>query len=252
LSQRENRAIVGPMTDSRTTNSRGPSASRARRRTPLPETPERLHRAALRYLGRYASSAGNLRAVLRRRVDRSARLHTTDRAQGEEWIDQVIGRLTSAGLLDDRAYAESRVRSLHRRGYSRYRIVGTLRRIGVAGDAIAEALSALAAESPPLDLAAAIRLAERRRLGPWRDSGQRAGRRERDLAALARAGFPFDLARQVVDAKSPESLAHALDEVVSREHDHSGRSEPVRSSDSRSASGPASEFGDGSADTDLP
>ena len=48
--------------------------------------------------------------------------------------------------------------------------------------------------------AAARRYAERRRLGPWRaDPARRSGRRDRDIAAMARAGFPVRLAISVID-----------------------------------------------------
>ena len=50
-----------------------------RRRVPRKATPKRLERVALHYLERYSSSSENLRRVLMRRVERSARAHGTDR-----------------------------------------------------------------------------------------------------------------------------------------------------------------------------
>jgi regulatory protein len=46
-------------------------------------------------------------------------------------------------------------------------------------------------------------VARRRRLGPYRPA-ERATFREKDLAALARAGFGFALARSVIDAERPQ------------------------------------------------
>jgi regulatory protein len=201
------------MSDSRTVAKSPSAARRGDRRTPKPVTAERLHKAALRYLERYASSAENLRRVLRRRVERSARLHGTDRSEAEGWIDDIVARLAAADLLDDRAYAENRAFSLHRRGTSQRRIAAMLRQKGVGDDEIGAALRSLAAAAPVPDLAAAVRLARRRRLGPWRDAADRAERRERDLAALARAGFAFDLARRVVDAETTNSLDNAVGEA---------------------------------------
>ena len=48
---------------------------------------------------------------------------------------------------------------------------------------------------------AALALARRRRLGPFRPAADRAEHRTRDLAALARAGFNYDLARKVIDSQ---------------------------------------------------
>jgi regulatory protein len=53
---------------------------------------------------------------------------------------------------------------------------------------------------------AAIALARRRRFGPFRPDKDRKDRRLRDLAAMARAGFAFDIAKKVIDAKDPDAL----------------------------------------------
>ena len=43
-------------------------------------------------------------------------------------------------------------------------------------------------------------------LGPFRPDKDRKDKRLRDLAAMARAGFAFDIARKVIDAKDPDAL----------------------------------------------
>src|SRR5260221_2357745 len=86
------------------------------RRGPPPVTAERLEASALFYLQRFASSAENLRRVLERRVERSARQHGTDRAQGREAVAALVLRLQAGGLLDDRLYAHAQAASPHRRG----------------------------------------------------------------------------------------------------------------------------------------
>jgi regulatory protein len=45
-----------------------------------------------------------------------------------------------------------------------------------------------------------VALARRRRLGPFRTAA-RAQHRLRDLAAMARAGFAYDLAKKVIDSE---------------------------------------------------
>src|SRR5689334_24222 len=75
--------------------------------------PELLERWALHYLGRYASSAENLRRVLLRRVRRRAPEAISATAG---LIEALVSRYRESGLLDDAAYAAARVQSLHRRG----------------------------------------------------------------------------------------------------------------------------------------
>ena len=53
---------------------------------------------------------------------------------------------------------------------------------------------------------AAVALARRRRLGPYRPDNERKDKRARDLAAMARAGFDYDVARKVIDAASVDAL----------------------------------------------
>ncbi len=184
-----------------------PARPPASRRGPKRATAEYLQRAALYYLERFASSSGNLRRVLMRKVARSAEAHGTDAAAGERLVDDLIARYLGAGLLDDRAYAAQKTASLRRRGGSRYAIRGKLAQKGVAGELIDETLGGEAGES---ELAAACALVRRRRLGPLRAEPARAAHRQKDLAALARAGFGLDVARRVL-ALSDETALQALE-----------------------------------------
>ncbi len=177
-----------------------------KRRKPKPATAARLEKAALAHIDRYATSAANLRAVLMRRVERSVRLHGTERAEATGWVDAIITKLLDRRLLDDTAYAQGRAVSLHRSGASRRKIAGMLLQKGVGRSDIEAALAALDAEYDNSEMVAAYNYARRRRLGPYRSEEAREERRERDLASLARAGFGFDTARRVVDAQSAEDL----------------------------------------------
>jgi regulatory protein len=182
------------------------ASDRPRRRGPRKATPAHLENAALHYLARFASSGENLRRLLLRKVARSASTHGTDPEAGAAAVEALLRRLRQAGLLDDRLYAEARARSLGRRGISTRFIRARLMAKGVDAETAGAALAALAEETADPELTAAAALARRRRLGPYRPAADRAANRTRDLAALARAGFAYDLARRVVEAGSPEEL----------------------------------------------
>jgi regulatory protein len=169
-----------------------------KRRAPRKATALYLERAAMHHLQRYSATAAGLRRVLLRRVDRSARAHGTDPAQGRIWVEELIARFERCGLLDDRRFAQARSRSLLERGTSFRAIALKLRARGVAADEIRLAMETLREGGPDRELEAALALARRRRLGPYRREGEREERRAKDLAALVRAGFPFSLAKKVV------------------------------------------------------
>ena len=179
--------------------------SSKRRRKIRKISAESLERAALHYLERYASSAANLRRVLMRRVQRSAVAHGTDPEDGAALVDALIARYRDNGLLDDAAYSRSRVESLHRQGASSRMTRSKLAAKGVRSEVIDEALETLTELAPAPDLAAACNYARRRRLGPWRRA-DRETHRDRDLAALGRQGFGYEIARRVIDAEDREDL----------------------------------------------
>ena len=175
-----------------------------------PPDEKTLEAAAIHYLERYSSSLAGLRRVLRRRIRRAARFAEGEGvgqglvAAGDAMVESVLGRLTQTGLVDDGRYAEFRAGSLARRGASLSAIRNDLRRRGVAAPLIEAALAALKREigsetNDETDRVAALALARRRHLGPFRSPAARAAHRNRDLATLGRAGFAFEIARAVID-----------------------------------------------------
>ena len=181
-----------------------------RKKIPRKVSATSLENAALYYLGRFATSSENLRRVLLRRVERAARHHDTDRETCAQMIDHLIVRYRQSGLLDDVAYARAQGASLNRRGKSIRAIRGWLRQRCVPADIIEDTINALAEEPGELDLAAAIAYARKRRLGPYRKAGKPPANLEKELAALARSGFSYGLARRIVEATDIDELENAL------------------------------------------
>jgi regulatory protein len=186
------------------------SQSRTSKQPPgKPATRERLEAAGLAYLARFQTSAGRLRQVLMRRVRRSASFHGTDAEAGREIVDTLVARWQQSGLLDDRAFAEARAASLGRRGTPGRRIAAKLAEMGVDEEDVAAALAS-SPHGEKRDLAAALALARRRRLGPYRAEELRAQHRQKDLMSFARAGFDRRTAERVLDAESPEAIEALL------------------------------------------
>lgn len=178
------------------------NASKERRARPKPLTETYLERAAIFYLRRYASSVENLRQVLMRKAKRRAgpgSEHDGEPRDVGPLVDRVVAKAVASGLLDDRTYTEAKLGSLLRRGTSARTARAALNAKGVEPDLVAAAL----AEAAPDELAQARRYAERRRLGPWRRAPDPAFR-ERDLAALCRAGFSYRIAAAALEPERAE------------------------------------------------
>ncbi len=126
-----------------------------------------------------------------RKIERSCRHHAEqDPAACEALLDILIEKFTGLGLLNDRNFAEAQVRTLRRRGASARSIRSRLAAKGIgAGDM--ENLMAAGG-----DLPAALRLAQRKRIGPF--GRKEKENREKDMAALARAGYDYETARRAL------------------------------------------------------
>lgn len=182
-----------------TTKAQTPASPRDRRKARIP-TEDRLTRQALHYLERYTSSRDNLKRVLERKILRAARDHDREVSEFEPLIDIVLAKCERAGLVDDTRFAEIKVASLRRRGRSRRQIVASLRTKGVAPDLIDKALDEAEEIDPSEDAEeqAARTYARKRCLGPYRTRETTEDLRQKDLAAMCRAGYSYGLAQRIL------------------------------------------------------
>ncbi|MGB0697357.1 MAG: IPT/TIG domain-containing protein, partial [Rhodospirillaceae bacterium] len=182
-----------------------PGSGQRQKRIAKPATPKRLERAALAYLERFSASRDGVARVLRRRVERSARLHGTDRAAAEGWITEILAKLVRQGWIDDQRFAEGRANALLRRGEPPKGVIRALVAKGVAQDLASHVVAQATEGSVDPERDAALAFCQRRRIGPFRtDPDKRAELRQKDLAALARRGFSAGTAFWVIDLE-PEA-----------------------------------------------
>ena len=194
------------------------AASRAPRIAGPPPDMAMLNDAALAYLARYAATELSLRRILERRIERWARLAAgsgdsesiaESTAVARQAARAVVAKLAAAGAVNDTTYAESRAVSLRRAGRSRRAVTAHLAAKGVSS----EIARAAVPNDDASELAAALVLARRRRLGPFRVGAKpdAAGYRK-ELAVLARAGFPQAVASRAlsIDPQQAEALVNDL------------------------------------------
>lgn len=160
------------------------------RRAPRPLTHEQLQEVALAYAGRYATTRAKLRTYLARKI----RERGWD-GPADPDLAGIADRFAELGYVNDAAFALSKAEALAGRGYGKRRLVQKLYAAGV-GESDSEAARRLADEE---EVAAAMRFAERRRLGPFA-SDQVRDRKEKEkaVAAMVRAGHRPALAWTIV------------------------------------------------------
>lgn len=183
-----------------------------------PPTVDDLHATALAHLARYAATEAGLRQVLLRRIarwERAARASGMEpetardaAATARDAVPAVVARLATAGAVDDAAFAAARARKLIRGGRSRRAVAAHLAARGIDAATAQAALP----EDADTELAAALALARRRRLGPFRATAADAATRRRELGVLARAGFAGRVAACALgmDEASAEALVLRL------------------------------------------
>jgi regulatory protein len=183
---------------------------------PKPPDADTLQEAALLYLGRYAATEAGLRQVLMRRVERWAHAQPDADAAAptvtaaRAAIDGLIVKLVGLGAVSDAGFAETRARSLVRSGRSRRAVQAALVAKGVATDLARDATG----DDEASELAAALVMARKRRIGPYRSAPPADPQlaRRRELGMFARAGFSRDTADRALemDRDEAEQRIHAL------------------------------------------
>lgn len=175
-------------------------------REPRPIDAAQLQELAIGYAARYATTAAKLRRYLERKL--RERVWTPAAAPD---VEALVGRITGLGYVDDRAWAASKSRELGHRGFGARRVRTALSAAGVSRDDSAAVLAEGEPESP---YASAIAFARRRRFGPFgrEGAGGDPARERRELAAMARAGHDFDVARRVVTARDEAAALALLEE----------------------------------------
>lgn len=177
------------------------------RRALSPLDHDALDRLALRYVERFATTRARLIAYLDRKV--------RERGWQGAPADPVslADRMVALGYIDERAFAAARAGAMARRGLGERRISAALRAAGVGEDE-GSALTPMIAQGA---LAAGLRFAQRKRLGPYAVTAPDRAMRERQLAAMLRAGHSLELARKILSMTPGDD--RALDVLISGDED---------------------------------
>lgn len=186
----------------------------ARPKPPPPPTEAALRESAYASLARRAASVAQLRTTLQRKITTWAT--RAQRAGGDameidaavnearEASARVLRDLIERGLLDDVKFAAARAQGLSQRGKSRRAIEAHLAAKGVASEITREHVVIDSAS----ELEAAVRLARKRRIGPFAEEASTPELRHKALGVLARAGFDFSTCERVLrlERESAEAM----------------------------------------------
>lgn len=174
---------------------------------------------ALAYVARFSTSASKLERYLLRKLRERG-------WDGDEPADPgaLIRQFAAMGYIDDEVFARAKSNSLTRRGYGPRRVKEAL-----GHDGIDEDIRNAVRPNEARQRHSALAMAKKRRFGPFsREILERGDDydfddpppidraiREKQIAAMLRAGHMLDNVRQILDAaheKAALEWAHELDE----------------------------------------
>ena len=168
---------------------------RNQRRPPRPLDAPRLEELALAYVARFATSAAKLEGYLARKLRERGW-----EGEGPAPVAALVERFVRAGYVDDLAFARAKSGSLLRRGYGQRRIGQALHAAGID-----EQVRDEVRVGPAEERRAALAMARKRGFGPFGRSEPDRAMREKQIAAMLRAGHRLDSARELVNAATQEA-----------------------------------------------
>lgn len=164
-------------------------------------TQKRLYNIALYYLSRYESTTEKLRSVLERRVLKAQSEGLETPPEAKEWIQDIINEMQRLGYIDNKRFAENTFRRLSQAGKSVRTITTKLKMAGIEEQAIEDIYDSQEESTFELDLKAAQKLVQKKKLGIYRPLALRQDMRQKDLATLGRAGFSYETAVKALDGQ---------------------------------------------------
>ena len=193
---------------------RGQNPKGWQKKLPKPVSARSLQWLSKRHLERYLASETQLRRVLMRRVNRRLRsFPEDDREVMVALVEAEVKRCVDAGLVNDRTLSQMWVERLRNRGDSTLSIQKKLRQKGISSQLIQESLERMDSQiEGNAALRCALAYAKRRGLGPFRRNPEiRQTRRQKDTAAMMRAGHAYEHIRQVIECEDIDALIERAD-----------------------------------------
>ena len=152
---------------------------------------DKLLKYAIYYLSKYSSSKKNLEFILKKKIRRMSdekkiRFHLYNE------IQIIIEKLERLNLINDRVFVESKIQSLQYQSKSKNYIKQYLLQKGIDKQLIEEQISLFYENNENLEKENALKFAKKRKL---LDNDQDY---QKKLSKMARAGFSYDIAKEVL------------------------------------------------------
>ena len=184
---------------------------------PKPITVKQIEWASNKYLERFVATEMQLRRVLKRRLIRNWRARgdkvtEEEKQMGEGLVSAQVKKVMDAGRIKDDKVALMWVEHFTNRGKSAPFIRMKLREKGVESEIIDDAIAQIHDQMQDPALEAAVTYARKRRLGAYRrNESKQTERKQKDIAAMMRAGHRYDVVSKVIDCATVEEVESLIE-----------------------------------------
>jgi len=155
------------------------------------ENKDKLLKYAIYYLSKYSSSKKNLEFILKKKIRRLSD-EKKIRFQLYNEIQIIIEKLEKLNLINDQVFVESKIQSLQYQAKSKNYIKQYLLQKGINKALIEKQISLFYENNKNLEKENAFKFAKKRNL---LDSDQDY---QKKLSKMARAGFSYDIAKEIL------------------------------------------------------
>ena len=152
---------------------------------------DKLLKYAIYYLSKYSSSKKNLEFILKKKIRRLSE-EKKIRFQLYNEIQFIIEKLEKLNLINDQVFVESKIQSLQYQAKSKNYIKQYLLQKGIDKQLIEEQISLFYENNKNLEKENALKFAKKRNLINNDQDYQKK------LSKLARAGFSYDIAKEIL------------------------------------------------------
>ncbi len=154
-------------------------------------TKRRLRDLALSYVAKFATSAGKLEDYLKRKLRERGYEGAEEGAMPD--VSALVQRYVDLGYIDDAAWAKAKTGGLLRRGYGPRRVSQALHAAGIDERTRDEVKAGKGDAREAL-----LVMARKKRFGPFATEPVDRAKREKQIAAMMRAGHGFDMIRAIM------------------------------------------------------
>ena len=152
---------------------------------------DKLLKYAIYYLSKYSSSKKNLEFILKKKIRRLSD-EKKIRFQLYNEIQIIIEKLEKLNLINDYVFVESKIQSLQYQAKSKNYIKQYLLQKGIDKELIEEQISLFYENYKNLEKENALKFAKKRNLlDNYQDY-------QKKLSKMARAGFSYDIAKEIL------------------------------------------------------